>query len=179
MISTTKGEPYVLLPSSHHRGNYSDICHVVKSLQLIWRSGTCRWNLWVPDLQIDCSDFDIKIGHQDISPDNGHQGDMPYSCDALYLPFSVMTTLPRPSNKSDLATPLRANRIKSEIEGALGNSMTFATRLVSLWMNYKTAGIIPCMCPANERWRYIVTSSLIDRAHTQIWALKQKCEHYH
>ena len=29
------------------------------------------------------------------------------------------------------------------------------------------AGIIVCMCPANERWRYTVTSSLIGWAHTQ------------
>ena len=30
-----------------------------------------------------------------------------------------------------------------------------------------TAEIILCMCPANERWRYIVTSSPIGWAHTQ------------
>ena len=29
------------------------------------------------------------------------------------------------------------------------------------------SGIILCMCPANERQRYIVTSSLIGWAHTQ------------
>ena len=29
------------------------------------------------------------------------------------------------------------------------------------------SGIILCMCPANERWRYSVTSSLIGWAHTQ------------
>ena len=28
-----------------------------KSLQLIWRSGTRRWNLRVPDLQMSCNDF--------------------------------------------------------------------------------------------------------------------------
>ena len=32
-------------------------CHVVKSLQLLWRSGTCRWNLRVPDLQTSCCDL--------------------------------------------------------------------------------------------------------------------------
>ena len=31
--------------------------HVVKSLQLIWREGTRRWNLWVPNLQMSCSDL--------------------------------------------------------------------------------------------------------------------------
>ena len=32
-------------------------CHVSKSLQLIWRLGTRRWNLWVPNAQIHCSDL--------------------------------------------------------------------------------------------------------------------------
>ena len=31
--------------------------YVVKSLQLIWRSGTRRFHLWVPDLQMNCSDL--------------------------------------------------------------------------------------------------------------------------
>ena len=31
--------------------------YVVKSLQLIWRSGTRRWNLRVPGLQMGCSDL--------------------------------------------------------------------------------------------------------------------------
>ena len=32
-------------------------CHVVKSLLLISRSGTRRWNLRVPDLHMSCSDL--------------------------------------------------------------------------------------------------------------------------
>ena len=32
-------------------------CHVVKSLQLIWRLGTRRWNLRVPHLQVSGSDL--------------------------------------------------------------------------------------------------------------------------
>ena len=32
-------------------------CHVVKSLQLIWRLGTRRWNLRVPDLHMSCRDL--------------------------------------------------------------------------------------------------------------------------
>ena len=32
-------------------------CHAVKSLQLIWRSGTRRWHLRVPDLQMSCGDL--------------------------------------------------------------------------------------------------------------------------
>ena len=49
----------------------------VKSLQLIWRLDTCRWNLWVPDLQMSCSDLTRMIGYQDSSPSNGHQGTCP------------------------------------------------------------------------------------------------------
>ena len=30
-------------------------CHVFKSLRLVWRCGTNRWNLWVFDLPISCS----------------------------------------------------------------------------------------------------------------------------
>ena len=39
------------------------------------------------------------------------------------------------------------------------------------------AGIILCMCPANERLRHNVTVSLIDRAHAQInpWCPILKC----
>ena len=35
-------------------------CYVVKSLQLILRSGTRRWNLRVPDLQMSCSDWALR-----------------------------------------------------------------------------------------------------------------------
>ena len=52
-------------------------CHVVKTLQLIRRSGTRRWNLRVPDLQMSYSDLTLKIGHQDSSPSNGCNGQMP------------------------------------------------------------------------------------------------------
>ena len=33
------------------------LCYAVKSLQLIWRSGNWRFHLWVPDLQMSCSDL--------------------------------------------------------------------------------------------------------------------------
>ena len=36
-------------------------CNIVKSLQLIWRSGTRRWNLRVPDLQMSCSDLTFMM----------------------------------------------------------------------------------------------------------------------
>ena len=54
-------------------------CHLVKSRQLIWRLGTRRWNLRVPNLQMNCSDLSLKIGYQGSSPSNGHQGDKPCS----------------------------------------------------------------------------------------------------
>ena len=43
-------------------------------------------------------------------------------------------------------------------------------------IQYKMAGINLCMCPANERRRYIVTSSLIGWAHTQNdpWTIQYK-----
>ena len=43
----------------------------VKSQQLIWTLGTRRWNLWVPDLQMSCSDLTRMWGYQDRSPNNG------------------------------------------------------------------------------------------------------------
>ena len=50
----------------------------VKSLQLIWRSGTRRWNLRVPDSQVSCRDLTIwLIGYQDSSPSNGCQATCP------------------------------------------------------------------------------------------------------
>ena len=43
--------------------------------------------------------------------------------------------------------------------------LNFGISTVPLMGKYY-AGIILCMRPANERWRYIVTSFLIDWAHT-------------
>ena len=39
--------------------------------------------------------------------------------------------------------------------------------MYSMWVNYMYAGIILCMCAANERRRYIVTLFLIGCAHIQ------------
>ena len=39
--------------------------------------------------------------------------------------------------------------------------------VISHWLATYTKWIILCMYPANERWRYIVTSSLIGWVHTQ------------
>ena len=33
--------------------------HVEKSLQVIWRSGICRFHLWVPDPQMSCCGFTL------------------------------------------------------------------------------------------------------------------------
>ena len=44
--------------------------------------------------------------------------------------------------------------------------------------HYMYTGIILCMNPANERWRYIVTASLISWVHTQndIWNVNSLCD---
>ena len=44
--------------------------YVVKSLLFIWRSGTRRWNLRVPDLQISCRALST-LGAKVVSPANG------------------------------------------------------------------------------------------------------------
>ena len=48
--------------------------HAIKSLQTIWRSGTCRLHLLAPKLQMCCSDLTRGIGYQYSSPRIGHQG---------------------------------------------------------------------------------------------------------
>ena len=61
-------------------------CLWFKSLQLIWRSDTRRWNLWAPDLQMSCRDLTAWRVTRNSSPSNGHQGDLPtvlYSIPAL------------------------------------------------------------------------------------------------
>ena len=45
--------------------------------------------------------------------------------------------------------------------------LPIAFRLTSLVLGQSYAGIILCMCPANERRCYIVTSSPVGWAHTQ------------
>ena len=52
----------------------------IKALQLIRRSGTRRWNLWVPDLQMCCRVLDNMIGYQDNSSSNGCQTTRPIVC---------------------------------------------------------------------------------------------------
>ena len=42
--------------------------HVVKSLLLIWRSGTRRWNLRVPELLMSCSDLTERQGTRKVVP---------------------------------------------------------------------------------------------------------------
>ena len=50
--------------------------HVVKSLQLIWSSSTCRWNLQMSDLQMSCSE--LKTGYRDSNSSNIYHSDRPY-----------------------------------------------------------------------------------------------------
>ena len=45
--------------------------HFIKSLPLDWRSGTSRWNLLVPDLQVSGSGLTCIRGYQDNSHSNG------------------------------------------------------------------------------------------------------------
>ena len=49
----------------------------VKSLQLFWRSGTRRFHLWMPDLQMSCGDLTKMRGYQDSNPRHGHQETSP------------------------------------------------------------------------------------------------------
>ena len=60
---------------------------LIKSLQLIWRSGTRRWNLRVPDLQMRCSDLTRVRGYQVICPNTGHQTTWPivWNCMTIYF----------------------------------------------------------------------------------------------
>ena len=44
-----------------------------KLLQHIWRSGSGRFHLPEPDLQMCCSDLRRMKGYQDSNPGNGHQ----------------------------------------------------------------------------------------------------------
>ena len=60
-------------------------CHVVKPLQPFWRSGTRRWSLRVPDLQLW---LDLNMWFQDISSGNGHH----WGWHALKLEKPVVTT---------------------------------------------------------------------------------------
>ena len=68
------------------------------------------------------------------------------------------------------------NQIYLVIHGSLTKIVPLTDQQISianvtftLTMNWllKLPGIILCMRPANEGWRYNVTSSLIGRAHTQ------------
>ena len=58
---------------------------------------------------------------------------------------------------------IRSNAILSESIGLLCHVRN-EIMYVESW---KSAGIILCMQPANERWRHIITSSLIGWEHTQ------------
>ena len=52
--------------------------NIIKLLKFTWTFNTHRWNLQVPDLQINYIDLTRMRGHQDSSCSNGHQGNMPF-----------------------------------------------------------------------------------------------------
>ena len=64
--------------------------HAVKSLQLIWRSGSSRFHLqWL----------DLKVRYQDNSASNDHQGDLPHSsysavCSPVHVYVPVYISCP-------------------------------------------------------------------------------------
>ena len=60
-------------------------CHVVKSLPLAWRLDTPSMKSMATQSSNDLQWFDLKIRHQDNSPNNSHQGDMPYNGEILQL----------------------------------------------------------------------------------------------
>ena len=75
------------------------LSNIIKYLQLIWRSGTRRSNLWIPDLQVSCRD--LQRYNRVISHNNDSQGGMPqlklacrYGC---HIPSSCTTGVNSPS----------------------------------------------------------------------------------
>ena len=44
------------------------LCYIVKSLKLVWRFDTCKWNLWVPDRQISYRDLTWIWGTRTVVP---------------------------------------------------------------------------------------------------------------
>ena len=50
------------------KGYNPGTCHGVKSVQLIWRLGTRRFHLRVPDLQMSCSDLNLRQGTRIVVP---------------------------------------------------------------------------------------------------------------
>ena len=95
-----------------------------KSLQLIWRSGTRRWNLRVPHFQISCSDltmWDLRnfiIVYQDDSSSNGHQGTYPNSYKSSWKGADDWMNHTKPTTKEEWRAKYtnfvtKANNIKS------------------------------------------------------------------
>ena len=71
-------------------------CHVVKYLHLIWRSGTRRLHIWVPDLQ--GAVVWLKIRHPDNDHSNGQQNHImikwrqKYKLGRHFLSYSCLQT---------------------------------------------------------------------------------------
>ena len=56
-------EWWSMLHGSHYYAIMLVSCHVALSLRLVWKSGTCRWNLQVSDLQTSGSDLNKASGY--------------------------------------------------------------------------------------------------------------------
>ena len=57
---------------------WATICHLVKFLQFIWRSGSRGFLLWVPDFQMNLRDLTSSYVIGDSILSNGNQTDMSY-----------------------------------------------------------------------------------------------------
>ena len=62
----------------HQSGDDTSLvsCHVTKSVQLIWRSGTRRWTSTGTQSSNKLQRLDLKIEHQDVIPSNDSPDDM-------------------------------------------------------------------------------------------------------
>ena len=79
LLNFSKSKYYVY--NVHSFFLYGTLMQVlVKSLQLIWKSGTPIWNLWVSAQSSNkLQSLDLKVGHQDNSPNIDHQCGILYS----------------------------------------------------------------------------------------------------
>ena len=56
---------------------------------------------------------------------------------------------------------------RANVYNIMQNEAIFCGKCNIFLLIVQVEGSIFCVCPANERWRYIATSSLIGWAHTQ------------
>ena len=112
--------------------------NLVKSLQLIWRLGTCRFHLRVPDIQMDCSDLTKMRGYQFSSPINGHQVDMTCLIGSQWpvvFMCSVIESCEQPDQSMWQWNPIETQviRFRAEIEFLGRPNENVFGECVSLW----------------------------------------------